>query len=88
MLSENKIIIKDNNYGLIIIHTIPQYDFQKVDNIQLYEWNTFRNLLNKGNQNFGNINIYNPTFNNIQNEKTLELECVDNAMNISIKNSP
>lgn len=87
-LLENNINIKNNNYALIIIHTTPQYDFQKIDNIQLYEWNNFRNLLKKGYQHTGNINLYQPSFTDIQNNETLELDCVDKVISISIKNNP
>lgn len=87
-LIENNIRVRKDNYALIIIHTTPQYDFQKIDNIQLYEWNNFRNLLKKGYQNVGNINLFQPRFTDIQNDETLELDCVDKAINISIKNNP
>jgi hypothetical protein len=87
-LIENNIRVRKDNYALIIIHTTPQYDFQKIDNIQLYEWNNFRNLLKKGYQNIGNINLFQPSFTDIQNDETLELDCVDKAINISIKNNP
>lgn len=87
-LLENNINIKNNNYALIIIHTTPQYDFQKIDNIQLYEWNNFRNLLEKGNQFINNINLDKMNFNHIQNNETLELDCVDKVIDISIRNNP
>lgn len=87
-LAENNINIKNNNYALIIIHTTPQYDFQKIDNIQLYEWNNFRNLLQKGYLSAVNINLDQPNFYNIQNNETLELDCVDKVINTTINNSP
>uniref|UniRef100_UPI003D0BEDC8 hypothetical protein n=1 Tax=Arcobacter sp. TaxID=1872629 RepID=UPI003D0BEDC8 len=87
-LDELNINIKNNNFALILIHNTFQYDFQKIEDIQLYEWNSFRNLLNKGNQNIGNLNLTQPSISSIQNNDTLELQDVDKAMEISIKNNP
>ncbi len=87
-LKEFNIKIKNNNYALILLHNTPQYDFQEIGDIKLYEWNTFRNLLDKGKQTVGNLNIYNPSFNDIQNNKTLELENVDEVIKTTIRNNP
>lgn len=38
--------ITSDNSAFILVHNIPQLDFQKTnDGIALYDWNTFRNLL-------------------------------------------
>lgn len=41
--------VTSENSSFILIHNIPQLDFQKSnDGIALYDWNTFRNLLKDG----------------------------------------
>lgn len=87
-LLKNNIKIKNNNYALIIIHTTPQYDFQCIDNIQLYEWNNFRNLLARGNQDIGRIKYKDIKPYNIQDNETLDLSDVNKAVQTSIRNNP
>jgi len=80
-------IHNDNNYSLILIHTISQFDFHDIDNIQMYEWNNFRNLLQRGMQQYMNINLNNPTRDVIQNKSTLELENVDVVLQTTMNNA-
>lgn len=87
-LNEHNIQLKKNNYALIVIHSIPQCDFQEVGKVKLYEWNTFRNLLNRGTQNMMNINRFNPTTQKINHTETLDLEDIESVINVSLKNSP
>jgi hypothetical protein len=86
ILKNKKINLHGDNFSLILIQTISQFDFHEINDIQLYEWNNFRNLLNKGMQQNMNINLKNPTHDIIQNSKTLALEKIDDVIQISMNN--
>lgn len=86
-LKEYGIKIKNNNYALIVIHTTPQFDFQEVGKVKLYEWNTFRNLLDRGKQRKMNINRHNQTMEEISHINTLDLEDIKSVIETSMKNS-
>ena len=40
--------IKLDDTYLILLHTIPIFDISEIDGVILYDWNTFRNLLQNG----------------------------------------
>lgn len=87
-LKKHNINIENNNYALIVLHTSAQFDFQEVGKIKFYEWNTFRNLLDRGKQRMMHINRYNPTMKEISHSETLDLEDIKSVIETSIKNSP
>ncbi len=37
-----------DNTHLILLHTMPLFDFQQIENVILYDWNSFRNILQYG----------------------------------------
>jgi len=86
ILKSKKINVNDDNFSLILIHTISQFDFHEVNDIQLYEWNNFRNLLDKGKQQNMNINLEKPTHDIVQHLNTLALENVDDVIQTSMDN--
>ena len=68
-----------SNSHLILLHTMPIFDFSNIDNVILYEWNTFRNLLQNGIRYSTAYNLYDEDFITQSNE-VLEIEDVDGVV--------
>lgn len=63
--------VNKENSAFILLHNIPQLDYQKTkDNIVLYDWNSFRNLLNNGNACMRSVH----TFESIKLSEDISLE--------------
>lgn len=75
-----------SNTYLILVHTLPVFDFSEIDGVILYDWNTFRNLLQYGFR----INIpQNLTeYDSItQSNQVLELEKLDTTIDYLLEST-
>ena len=72
-------LIEENTH-LLLIHTMPVFDFLKIKNVTLYDWNSFRNILQYGLRHTTAQNLHDDDF-IIQTKNILEIEDVKKTMN-------
>lgn len=77
-----------NNSGFILLHNIPQLDYKETnDKIALYDWGSFKKLLNNGECVVNNDSVYRLDKNIVLNEpyKVIETLLSDHKVYSSIK---
>ena len=65
--------LNESNTYLLLVHSMPIYDFRQIGNVVMYDWNTLRNLLQYGLRWGSYQNLHGKDF-KIQSKELLEIE--------------